>query len=349
MVDWALAHQVAIVTPAALMRAAAAIAPSHAGDVPACARLAVVVLAGNVFTAGLRAVALPLLARVPVVAKASSRDDVFPRILRAALARTDPEVAESLDVVTFTGGATPLEDALFAQADVVSVFGSDTTLAEIRARLPATTTFVPHGHGIGAVFVPASALRDETAAAELADRVALDVAAFDQRGCLSPHAVWVERGSTVPARELARLIADRGLARLAGELPRGSLPTATGGAQVQWRGVAAARGELFERDGYAVSWEGDGPLRLSPGWRNVSVLECADATDLGRRLAPLGMHLKALGVASDAAGRRVLAAHLPPPLAPRVSAPGAMQTPPIDALADGHSPWTGLVRWVEVG
>ena len=348
MIDWAFAQQVAIAAPDSLERLAATLTPPRPAAIPARARLAVTVLAGNVFTASLRAVALPLLARVPVVAKASSRDDVFPRALRAAIARADREVAASYDVVTFEGGNEAAEDALFAQADVVAAYGSDTTLADIRARLPATTAFVAHGHGIGAIYVPAAALRTEPAAEALADRVALDVAAFDQRGCLSPHAVWVERSGAISGRDLAALLADRGLAGLASELPRGSLPTDVGAAQLQWRGVAAARGELFERDGYAVSWEGDSPLRLSPGWRNVSVLECGGPADLGRRLAPLGVHLKALAIAGNEETRRAVAEALPAPLAPRTSAPGEMQTPPIDALADGMSPWAGLVRWIEL-
>ena len=348
MIDWALDHQIAIASPEALGRLAASLTSPRPGAVAARARLAVTVLAGNVFTAAFRAVALPLLARVPVVAKASSRDDIFPRLLHAALGRADAEVAASYDVVTFEGGAEPFEDALFAQADVVAAYGSDTTLGDIRARLPATTTFVPHGHGIGAVYVPAGALVMTSDAEALVDRIALDVAAFDQRGCLSPHAVWVERGGAIGGRDLAALLADRGLDRRAAELPRGSLPTEVGAAQLQWRGVAAARGELFERDGYAVSWEGDSALRLSPGWRNVSVLECGGPADLGRRLAPLGVHLKALGVAGDPDHRRAAAESLPPPLAPRISPPGEMQTPPIDALADATSPWSGLVRWIDL-
>ncbi len=349
MVGWALTHQVGIATPDSLTRLARSMQPPREGAVPARGRLCVVVLSGNVFTAALRAIALPLLARVPVVAKASTREDVFPRLLARAIAAADAELGSSLDVVTFPGGTAALEDTLFAQADVVAVYGSDSTLSDVRGRLPATTTFVPHGHGMGAIWVPSDALPDETAATALAERVALDVAAFDQRGCLSPHAVWVGAAARFPARELARLVADHGLARLAGELPRGALPTEIGGAQVQWRGVAAARGELFERDGYAVSFEGPGALRLSPGYRNVSVLECLDEQDLFRRLTPLGMHLKALGVAADVEARRSLAARLPAPLAPRVSAVGTMQTPPIDTLADGHSPFAGLLRWTEVG
>jgi hypothetical protein len=138
------------------------------------------------------------------------------------------------------------------------------------------------------------------------------------------------------------------LGRLATELPRGALPTSAGAQQVQWRGVATTRGELFEGDGYAVSFEGDGPLRLSPGYRNVSVLTAAGEADLGRRLAPLGVHLKALGVAAPLAARRTLAAALPPPLAPRISDVGAMQAPPLDSLADATDPFAGIYRYVQI-
>ncbi len=311
-----------------------------ARSIPARARLAAVVLSGNVFTAPFRAIALPLLAGVPVIAKASSRDDIFPRVFRRALEAAAPDVAASYAVLTFEGGDTHLEDALFAQADVVAAYGSDTTLGHIRGRLPATTTFVPHGHGLGAIWIP------DEADDEVVARVALDVAAYDQRGCLSPHGIWVG-GDAGRGLGFAERLAGA-LEAIRDSLPRGRLPLDRGAQQLQWRGVAAARGDLFEGDGYAVSFEGDGPLRLSPGYRNVSVLSCASAEALGRRLVPLGVHLKALGVAADAPARRALAAALPAPLAPRVSEVGSMQTPPLDSLADGHSPWLGLIRHTQI-
>jgi hypothetical protein len=69
---------------------------------------------------------------------------------------------------------------------------------------------------------------------------------------------------------------------------------------------------------------------------------------LCERLAPLGAHLKALGVAGPIDARRGLAAMLPAPLAPLVSNVGAMQTPPVDALSDGIDPFSGLLRWIDV-
>jgi hypothetical protein len=60
------------------------------------------------------------------------------------------------------------------------------------------------------------------------------------------------------------------------------------------------------------------------------------------------VHLKALGVATAVGDRRAIARRLPPPLAPRVSAVGQMQTPGLRSLADGQSPWLGLVRFTQV-
>jgi hypothetical protein len=353
MVDWALRTNVA---PDDLSEELARLAaPLRAGDgagpralLAAPPRLAAVVLAGNVFTAALRAVAVPLLAGTPVVLKASSHDDAFPRWLERALLQTNAAVGQAVGVVTFAGGDEALEDALFAGADVVSVYGSDATVQSIRARLPATTRLVAHGHGLGVAYVPAAALGSEAEARAVAEAVALDVAAFDQRGCLSPHGIFVERGGAIDGLGLSRLLAGGPLDALERSLPRGPLPVDAGAAQVQWRGVAAARGVLFERDGYAVSHEGDAALRVSPGWRNVGVYGLAGFAAFVERLRPLGVHLKAVGVAGDAEARRALARALPPPLAPRVSQVGTMQTPPLGSLSDGEPPWVGVTRFVQV-
>jgi hypothetical protein len=336
MVRWALSKNVGTLTAD---EALAAVPESRDGLYVVPSRLTVAVLAGNVFTASLAALALPLLARSPVVAKASSREDVFPRLFAAALREADPDVGASLEVITFRGGDERLEGALFSQADVVLVYGSDSTLADVRARLPATTTFVAHGHGLGAIFVPAS-IAD---VGSIIDPIAMDVAAYDQRGCLSPHVILCERGAD--ARGLASALAERGFAKLARMLPRGSLSVEAGAAQLQWRAVGATRGEIFEGDGYAVTHEGTNAIRLSPGYRNVSIVDVESLDDLFARLLPFGVHLKALGVAGTAADRRRIRAELPAPLAPRVCAVGEMQTPRFSSFADGQPPWCGLVRF----
>jgi hypothetical protein len=310
------------------------------------ARLAAVVLAGNVFTAGFRALALPLVVGAPTLVKASSRDDVFPRLFARALAAVAPRVGDALGVATFPGGDEGCEAALFEQADSVSVYGSDATIAAVRARLGPSIAFAGHGHGVGAAYVPYAALDDVDTARDAAKRLALDIAAYDQRGCLSPHVVFVARSGRVVPREFSRLLADEGLTPLARTLPRGALPMDLGAQQLQWRGLGVVRGELFEGDGFAVSYEADGPLRLSPGYRNVLVLECGDPRELARRLGPLGVHLKALGAGGDAARRAEVARALDAPLAPRISALGMMQTPGLGGPADAVDPFAPFRRFL---
>jgi hypothetical protein len=303
-------------------------------------RLCAVVLAGNVVTGAARAIGFPLLFGWPVLAKASSGDDALARLLEAALAEGDPELADAYRVVTYAAEQESLNDILFEQADAVIVYGSDQTVNIIRAQLNATVSFIGHGHGLGAAFIGRAANAEEAAHA-----LALDVAAYDQRGCLSPHVAWVERGGTPPV-EFASLV-HRELAQLAVTLPRGRMPFDLAGTQLSWRGVGAMRGHLFEGDGYAVSCEEEGPLRVSPGYRNLQVIALDDAALLPSRLASLGSHLKTLGVAG-VADVAALARALPPGVAPRICALGQMQTPPPEALHDALPPWEGLLRWIAI-
>jgi hypothetical protein len=312
------------------------------------ARLVVCVLAGNVFTAGLRALLLPLLAGAPVLAKASSGDDVLVRCFKQALGRADRAVASLLEVVTFEREEARLGQALLESAEVVSVYGSDRTVQAIGQLLPAGCRLIAHGHGLGAIYLPAAALGDERRAIRLARNAALDVAAYDQRGCLSPHFILVQQGSRVKALRFARLLAEQGLRPLADRLPRGRLSAGAAAEQVQWRGVAEARGRLFTGPGFAVSWEGDNEPRPSPGYRNLGVYECRGPERLVGALLAFGAHLKALAVAGEAGQRAHIAARLPAPLAPRICPVGRMQRPPLNAPADGRLPLEGLVRWTAV-
>ena len=100
--------------------------------------------------------------------------------------------------------------------------------------------------------------------------------------------------------------------------------------QLQWRGVAAARGVLHLGDTCAVSCEHGASLRPSPGYRNVGVYTLASAAELESRIAPFARFLKALGVAG-ATGEL-------PALAPYTCEAGSMQTPPLQAPLDGLHP-----------
>lgn len=283
------------------------------------------VLAGNVFTACMRPIVWSLLARVPVTVKVASNDAGLAELFAEALA------TDAVTITRFSRAVPERYDELAASVDVVSVHGSDATIDTLRARTPEGTRFVGHGHGLGLAVIARDAVFDET----LGDALALDVAAYDQHGCLSPAAVLVEEGGAVAPRDVAATL-DRALARLERAMPRGALTPELAAAQMQWRGVAAALHELREHDTHAVSFEGDAAIRPAPGHRNIAVHSVADLRQLPARVALYGEHLKSLGALGD-----VL---VPATVAPIVSPLGHMQRPRLSSLTDGLPPWEGLLR-----
>ncbi len=301
-----------------------------------------IVLAGNLFTAAVRAVVVPLLLGIPVTVKASSRETLFPTMLRDALRGCDPELGDAMNLLSFPGGEVERETALIAAADATAVYGADATIDAIERRHPKAS-LIAHGHGVSAAYCGPEALGQDNIR-ETIRNLALDVCAYDQRGCLSPQIVYVAAYSEASVRAFAELFATDGLAALAHELPRGPLPFEVGAAQAQWRGTAEVEGSLIVGDTFAVATLAPEPVRWSPGYRNVTITRVRNATEAVRAIEPFGASVKCIG--TDPISSALLRAELD-----RSNASGAyvcplgtMQTPPLDAPADGNPIWHGLLR-----
>ncbi len=90
----------------------------------------------------------------------------------------------------------------------VTVYGSDETVDKILLRLPEGTSFIGHGHKFSAGIVFTEAMR-RIGVEKLALRCAYDTWMYDQRGCLSPQAYFVESpddysGKTGTLREIGQ-------------------------------------------------------------------------------------------------------------------------------------------------
>src|SRR5262249_15288725 len=145
------------------------------------------VLASNVPALALPAIALGCLAGAAVVVKSGRRDSISAPALQPALPPVDPGPPATALPAHWPGGDAPREDDVLARADVVVVTGGPVALRALAPRLRRAV--VEHGPRVSAAVVARRALTDGAAVAEA---LALDVAMHDQRGCLSPHAVWVE-------------------------------------------------------------------------------------------------------------------------------------------------------------
>lgn len=300
------------------------------------------VLAGNVFTASARSMLVPLLFGVPVLVKASSKETLFPSMLRDALRETNPNLGKALSLASFPGGDSDCEAALFELAESVSVYGSDETVATLAARLEGRP-LLAHGHGVSVAYCGSDSLSD-TRISETIERLSLDIAAYDQRGCLSPQIVYVEQAPCISAADFGRRLVDEGLGPMHERLPRGPLPISVGAAQAQWRGVAEVEGTLIRGADHAVAIRPAQPIRWSPTYRNIALSPVSGIAEAFRAMQPIGANLKCVGV--DPASLEEFRTELrrSQSLSAYVCALGEMQTPPLSALADGLPIWQGLFR-----
>ena len=150
---------------------------------------------------------LGLLSRSAQFVKCARNTSFLPRLFAHSLYETDPKLGACIEIAEWTGGDDLLETPLFDRADCVTAMGSDQTIEVLVARLPKRTRFLPYGHRVSFSYVTKAGLEDCNPRV-LAEQIVDDVVQWNQSGCLSPHAVYVEKGTTPSPDRLAQLIAD---------------------------------------------------------------------------------------------------------------------------------------------
>jgi len=274
-----------------------------------------VVLSANVFVAPLRAMAFARAAAGRVTVRPSPRDPALTRALvRAAVAAGD-------DALTLVDE----RDVSSIETGEVHVYGRDATIAALRARVHPHVVVRGHGSGMGLAIVSPGA---QMAAA--ADALALDIVAFDQRGCLSPR-VAIVVGPTPRAEAFAEAL-HASLCVLGTRIPRGRLFADERADACRWRETLAFAGRLWEAGDHAVAFAPEGsPLPIAPVGRHVTVVPVASRDAVVAALAPVARFVVAVGT-DDLGGLEGMT-----PAHARRSLLGAMQRPPLDGPVDRRS------------
>jgi hypothetical protein len=265
-----------------------------------------VILAANVCTAALRAIALALAASPIVTIRPSRRDPGLAPILTREL-----QIAVA-------------EEITAAPGDALHVYGSDATIAAVRAS--AAPGVLVHGHGTGLGIAVVSAASDLDAAARaLAD----DVIPFDQHGCLSPRFALVEGDEARAAAFAAAL--HEALGDLGARVPRGPLDDATSAAIALYGAAIDAVGERFAGPHHVVGLDpSPRALPLPPAARVVHVVP-AHAIDAARLLGPWARFITTVGDSGPGALRGAALALAPESRRARL---GRLQRPPLDGPVD---------------
>jgi hypothetical protein len=280
----------------------------------------------------------PLLLRSPVLAKPSQHDPITARALRGDLAKADPELGAALEIVAFPSGDAACVAALL-EADCVQVTGSDATVAALAARVAAPRRVVAHGHKLSVVALGPEAKSD------VAERIALDIALWDQLGCLSPVAVYAA-GGVDPGPALADA-----LSRAEARWPRGRVPVEAARTALDEADQARMRGAPVWADAagrFTVIGESDTRWRPTPLHRFVRVHPIPDPDALVDALRPLGPHLACTALEGFGPETRDLALSCAGLGASRICAPGRMQEPPLGWCRGNRGVLTPLARFADL-
>jgi hypothetical protein len=312
-----------------------------------------VILGGAIPMPSLLQPVIPLALLSPVLIKPSSRDTLTPRLLAESIAAVDPEIGRAIEVVTFASDDDASLDSFLA-AECVVASGSDATIGSLSARIRQTQRFVAYGHRISIAVVEAGlALRDDGG---LARALSLDIALWDQLGCLSPVAVYVVGAGAAKATTLLAAALARELEGRSTELPRGAVPTEVAVAIGIERDSAALRtasgGSVQIHAGTGTSWtviaESEATARPCPLHRFVRVHPVPAIDSLEPALKPLVRHLSSIALSADARSGDELRARVSRLGASRICPPGRLQAPSIDWPHDGRPILAPLAR-IQIG
>ncbi len=317
--------------------------------------LQVHVTAGNLPVPALMSMVFGLLVRSAQFLKCASGTALIPRLFAHSLYEAEPKLGACLEVAQWGRGNALLDTTLVAQADCVTATGSDEMLAAIRPLVPTGARFLGYGHRVSFGYVAAPMLSGPHARKSAA-RAAVDVAAWNQLGCLSPHVIYVQQPGQQTPEQFAELLAEE-LLRIEDTQPRGPVPVEAASAIASRRSfyeVRAAHSPDTRHwasagsTAWTVVYEADPRFQLSCLHRFIYVKPAQDLAEALRSADGVRGKVSTVGLAAPEDQVPALAAELARWGVPRVCPLGRMQQPPLTWRHDGRPPLGDLITWTDL-
>lgn len=329
-------------------------------------RRTAVLAGGAIPQPGIQALAAALMVSSRVLFRPSRQDAFLAIEFAGALARIQSGsaassagsaknlglVADALLCATWDHHDENLTRALISAADAIVAFGDQPTLDRIAAlRRPEAELFA-YGPRISLAVLDMTTRIDDAVLERTMDNFAGDLVAFDQRGCLSPHALYV---LGLPPHEPDSAMS--GLERVGAALARALETRATAGGFTPELPDAVA-GEIHSlRAAWSMDPERRRRLRASaglpgwtilldtaaiglqplPGYQTIRLIPLPDWESLPAVLEPWSGRLQALGIGPDTACLPdSIAADLDGFGLSRACPLGLMQAPALEWTHDGN-------------
>lgn len=233
--------------------------------------------------------------------------------------------------------------------DGVVAFGSDATLAQIRNAVSAAARFVPYGSKASGGYVGRDALATEASARTIARGAARDLVLYESEGCLSLHALFVERGGAVTAEAFTGILAAE-IERAAVEFPLGTRSAEADARLAQRRDLAAFRaasgtGAVYSDANASYLAVLDPPASEPPAFlpRALGVHAVDAPAEAAAYFERHRIPLEAVALAGTRADivEMTVAAG-----AARISAFGELQSPALGGYHGGRPRIAEFVRWI---
>jgi hypothetical protein len=310
--------------------------------------------AGNLPIPALMSITVGLLTRSAQWVKCAANGAFIPRLYAHLLYQVEPKLGACLELSAWPRQRQELNEALLTAVDCVTATGSDETIAALRARVSPRMRFLAYGNRVSFGFVSAGVLAHGHAR-KVATRVAADVAAWDQLGCLSPHAVYVEDGGAVSPEQFADLVAQEMEAREQIE-PRGSLPVAEAAAIASRRSFYEVRAAHSEdtrlwcsaaSTAWTVVYEREPRFQLSCLHRFIYIKAARSLEDALQGADDIRGSVSTVGLSAPEEQAERLVTTLARWGANRVCPIGKMQEPPLHWRHDGRPALADLVTWTD--
>jgi hypothetical protein len=236
-----------------------------------------------------------------------------------------------------------LDEKVLQQADAVIAFGSDATMASLRAQTRWDQKFIAHGHALSLLWITAP---DRLTPAQ-ARACARDVLTYDQLGCLSPQAIYGPRGTDL------KVLGDKLARALESEWrqikPQPARPLSVAARIVEARDTAHALGHgvwLPPKNhlGWTLIHDPEATFQPSP-LHGVIYLRTVAESKVSAALASVAGRISTVGLVGEISSRLenvFLSLGIS-----RYCPAGLMQFPPLTWHHDGRSTLADLVTWID--
>jgi hypothetical protein len=294
------------------------------------------IMPGNVPGAGLHELVTALMAGSGVIVKTPASEPVFFAELAATLRELDShfgtDFGNHIEVFNWGRERSDLTQTLIEACERVVVLGDDSTIALLEG---LDSSLIGFGTRVSGAVVLRDAVQDDAGLEATARALALDCALFDQRGCLSPHHIFVEERAGEFAARIAAGFAECAPRWRGDTSRRMELEAAAAVRSVResarWRAIGGAAVKLWEGSDFdwTVVFDREARFNVVPGFCTIFVSPFATLTDLERRLEAVRGRLEGFAVAGRGAEMDAARAILHRLGATYVCLPGEMQSPPL--------------------